>query len=786
MVNSGKMSNKLENPEDSIINRGLNIRNINLELSKAFHKYAMVLNRIMGGEMFNASSQMRKLKQVDGLSIPEFKGAVKVKNGVDKFQYLMRHTQKVASDLGLNRNDIYRNRRDFGKISEVLRKMDVLFDLGDVNQEMQLYISKQDNNVSSLDNEDMWVDYIMAPDWLSRLSESTLDNANVSTDHRLAYLSDMIQGMMKDHEIDFHGQLESINFTEYMDKGGKDNRYQDTVNKLTLFRKLNCPIYELFKPIGGSTEKYIKVMVESNGMVEVSGVVGPSDCEHVEWEYGSKEYLRSLNTGNQMYEFKLSRPFNDLDSVLWWKPDDKEELPDQEDVEEESKKYQYYKPYETERFLRWFGSTHVPYLDVGHVVKKTICSIPVISNDTQRRNFFADANNLMVPDLQGKNVDERTSLSLLSLSQKSTLDIVEKSDGQYLRFVVSGNQGTSNLAFKVRAKMLPEIEEINHYCHTLNVIFSGYCTLSKRIMFLQETSRLNPPLEKDIWGKLMPNDEYLPQEWIAVHDALREIVELPTSIDLIRFRMLDYEAMFKGLDDQFNARREFLRSLVGRKDVDKDLERTMHGFKFWDENLEICIFNWEERKTNSYVMVAYNSLSMTKSERQDLSEKLNALEETMLELKDAGAISWETTVDIIRERIQTFNNLIVRLPADPTTNKFTLRSKHIWQDWKEFVDGSLDWLVKEGKLYVLHEPTSEFASTFQEQEKLFVGWGTDGKDYRFLEHYVDAGTKIPLIDYSYCMEKISETEYRAKKDDKGNYIGDRWEAWSESDFMDRS
>ncbi len=152
----------------------------------------------------------------------------------------------------------------------------------------------------------------------------------------------------------------------------------------------------------------------------------------------------------------------------------------------------------------------------------------------------------------------------------------------------------------------------------------------------------------------------------------------------------------------------------------------------------------------------------------------------MLELE--AAIPWETTVDIIRERIQTFNNLIVRLPADPTTNKFTLRSKHIWQDWKEFVDGSLEWLVKEGKLYVLHEPSSEFTSTFGNQ-KLFDGVGTDGKEYQFVEHYVDEGTKTPLIDYSYCMDKVSETKYVAKKDEKGNYIGDRWEAWNESDFM---
>lgn len=55
----------------------------------------------------------------------------------------------------------------------------------------------------------------------------------------------------------------------------------------------------MFKPIGGkTTEKYIKVRVFTNGEMEVSGVVGLDDCEHLEWEYGSRDYLRSLNTGN--------------------------------------------------------------------------------------------------------------------------------------------------------------------------------------------------------------------------------------------------------------------------------------------------------------------------------------------------------------------------------------------------------------------------------------------------------------------------------------------------------
>lgn len=55
----------------------------------------------------------------------------------------------------------------------------------------------------------------------------------------------------------------------------------------------------MFKPIGGKTsEKYIEVRVFTSGEMEVSGVVGLADCEHLEWEYGSRDYLRSLNTGN--------------------------------------------------------------------------------------------------------------------------------------------------------------------------------------------------------------------------------------------------------------------------------------------------------------------------------------------------------------------------------------------------------------------------------------------------------------------------------------------------------
>ena len=234
-----------------------------------------------------------------------------------------------------------------------------------------------------------------------------MDNAPGLTDHRIQYLSDLVQSMMKDHEVDYHTGLEKVDFSQFMDRPtGDSSRYQNAFNRLNSVGSLQYGFYELFKPIGGTSEKYVKIRLDTSGELEISGVVGISDCEHVEWEYGSKEYLRSLNTGNQRYDFKISIPFNDENSVLWWKPDDKEPLPDQDGVAEEDLKYRYYKPYETERFLRWFGTTYVPLLDLDTVTKKTICSIPIISNDAQNRKFFSDASNLMGPDLGKMDVDD--------------------------------------------------------------------------------------------------------------------------------------------------------------------------------------------------------------------------------------------------------------------------------------------------------------------------------------------------------------------------------------------
>lgn len=187
--------------------------------------------------------------------------------------------------------------------------------------------------------------------------------------------------------------------------------------------------------------------LSTNGELDISGVLGLSDCEHVDWKYGSLEYLRSMNTGNQKYEFNLSIPFNDLNSILWWKPDGPEQLEVEEQEEGEITEptgFRYYKPYETERFLRWFGTNFVPMLDLDTITKKTVCQSPKISGGVNVQNFHSDATNISTMNayLARVSMDTSESQSLLTLNQKATIDIENRMEppGQYLTFVVSGNQ----------------------------------------------------------------------------------------------------------------------------------------------------------------------------------------------------------------------------------------------------------------------------------------------------------------------------------------------------------
>ena len=132
------------------------------------------------------------------------------------------------------------------------------------------------------------------------------------------------------------------------------------------------------------------------------------------------------------------------------------------------------------------------------------------------------------------------------------------------------------------------------------------------------------------------------------------------------------------------------------------------------------------------------------------------------------------TVEEIKDAIETYNTLIVRLPIDTYHNK--LASRHIFLDWKTFVDTSLDKLVEKGML------------TKSEDEK--HGYGSDqtpGIDnpYSYTEYYYtnEDGNEVPLVDYSYLYDKdgnqILDEETRKP-------IGDRWDYWTEGDFLEIS
>ena len=798
------MSSIEETSEDTLITRGmqLDLKDINSQLTEQFKEYSISLGRIMGNDLFG-NTQVMQIQDGSGVSIGYDKGTIKVKNSIDKLKYIIEHRGQIADIIGVPSSEIYRNRRQYGQMTNYIRMLDSKYEIGDPESDMQMYISKHDDNVSQLDSTIDWVDYILTENWVRKLADASIDKIQNLQDHRIVYLVDMLQGMMKDHEIDIHGQgQDDIDFSEYMDN--PDDAYQEAFNRLNSFSKLQYGFYEIYKPIGGSSEKYVKVNLRTNGVIEISGLVELKDCEHIEWEYGSKEYLRSLNTGNQRYDFKISLPFNDTNSVLWWKPDNKELLPDQEEVEkEEDKKYRYYKPYETERFLRWFGTTYVPLIDLDDVVKKTVCQPHILSNDAQNREFFRNADNLMSADLSGMNIDNQTSLSLLSLAPKSTIDIIQKEDGQYLRFVVSGHQQTSTLAFKVRGKVLPVIQEKNHYYHTLEAITRMYVNLTKYIMFLELTRTMKDDLsgkwEKDCKNNGCPEKEYIPSDWIVVQEQLGKIMWTPTFVDLIRFRYINYEALEAKIDEQYGERYGFLGKNAF---VDKNLEDYIflyrNNFDINNENEEIAK---EEQNAKIRQTERLNAIGLSDTVKGQITTTLDYLEQAKGYIDE---ISFETTVDEIRERIQTYNNLVVRLPANSKTNKFVLKSKHIWQDWKAFVDKSLAWLVAEGlrerktndkgeyieteeeyanrpRLYALYDPAADLTSQFGNQ-KTFTCTATDGREYQFVEHYVDEGTKEPLIDYSYCTEKVDEITYKAKQNDDGTWIGDRWDAWSESDF----
>lgn len=175
-------------------------------------------------------------------------------------------------------------------------------------------------------------------------------------------------------------------------------------------------------------------------------------------------------------------------------------------------------------------------------------------------------------DLTRTNIDNSTSLSVLSLAPKATIalrsyvydkkngtyrtPIIEPNEGevaddpsdihQYLEFVVTGHRQTYSLAFNVKGEMTREIQEMHHYMATWRRIRELYIAIYKNILFFQLSEVIEPSLE-EVWSSMKDSftngENLIPDNWLYLRDTLGKLLENPTQIDLLRFRQLDLDAI---------------------------------------------------------------------------------------------------------------------------------------------------------------------------------------------------------------------------------------------------
>lgn len=846
----------------SLINR-LDMRSINNELTKLFQSYSMILNGILGDELLG-NSQIRKLySEQNGVFKEYSKGQIAFKNGIDQLRYLLDHKASVSKLIGVSEKDIDENKRDLAKVKDYLNKLRNVCEMGDVQYPMQMYISRHDGNIGGLDSHSDWVDYILTQTWIDKLASKANGGEYSPSDYRIEYLADLLEGKMADHEIDYHKSLAEFDPSNFLNKSVVDGevkyKLEDVMNRLNSFGKLDYGFYEIYKPIGGGKGKHVKVKLNTDGYVDVSGVVGLSDCIHWEWEYGSEAYLRSLNTGNQRYLLQLDQPFNDKEdekdpdkprSTLWWKPD--ESTPPQKmeanpvvDNDTPQPTKWYFKPYETERFLRWYGTDHIPQIDENTLEKCTVCSSPTLSNDTQADNFHTDARNIgdVGIDLTRTSIDNSTSQSLLSLYPKATIAIrryvrelvegetdvytyrePEESDPeenihQYMEFVVTGNRQTYNVAFNVRARVRAGIQEPNHYLHTLKELTDEWHRLYNTMLFLEVGAIIEPEL-KTIWENLVSSynfdEPWIPDNWTYLEDKFRTLLNKPTAIDLLRFRQLDTDTIIKNNDVQIGTRlfgyeideatriegflvslsddnlqedfinthckgdqksktklfnliknRKFLKGNEDEPDEDDNDERKALS-EYRLRALKKYIDKFEGAETYTELDKYFTFIGLTNTLKENLVKKplikMYGPKEEDEEKEDTIDPFADVTVEMLRERISTFLNLIVRLPVNSESNCRT--SRRIFQDWKAFVDGALEYLCDPERGNKLNK------------SRRIQGIGSDEKTYDFYE-YTSKEDGKPLVDYSWLYESDPMQPY-LDEDDKP--IGDRWDYWRVEDF----
>lgn len=783
----------------------MNVRSINQRLSGFWSRLATAANLVCHDGQLGQVGNLVKWNVDDGRSTIGYSvGELALAGGLDPMWYLLGNTQTVGARLGISAEEIWSSRRDMAFVQRCLGQLEARCDMGRQDGTPLLYVSRSDGNTESIDLHRDWVDCIFSQDWIDQLAKHSLASSTEASDVRLGALTSYVQDRILDHELQQHRSLESFDPDLYLDR--PDSEFLDVLQRLNSFGQLNYCVYEMYKPIGKVAGRHVKAKLFANGRLEVSGVLGLQNCVHVPWEHGSMDYLRSLNTGNQRYEFKLTLPWNDSSSMLYWKPDEpiltqaaveEQEAGEDEEVQEKEQSldsgdtsltiegsdpvYANFKEYEDERYLRWFGTTYVPLLDTSAIFRRTVCGIPQIEDSDDLDT--SDSTALSIdPSLIRPVVHSGESEDLLSLTQKATVDLVEREDGQWLQFVVDGSQETTNLSFCIVGQELGVVQDINHYADTLNRLNSLYVNLTRATMFLglvQDGLGGN-----DAWlefaAKEFPSDhdDFVPTWWTQVQEQLGPLVWHPSATDLIRARQLDLDELSAAFDGsridrsdtgpgfpswpddenpdlsewkstQLGRRLTFVvQGWIGRSKVYRDSN-------LWNymRNYDSLSTEWTGQKVGETDKVLFMERSLNNSRLG--SESRTQVQTTMETiLTDKWKIGYETTVDDLRDRIQTYNTLVVRLPVE--TRLQQTNSMHIFLDWQNYVNGSLEWLEGKGLLW-RGEPMTET--------------GTDGLPHSFVEWYTDEARTTPLVDYSYIYDP--ETKKPVK---------DRWDWWTPGDF----
>jgi hypothetical protein len=121
----------------------------------------MVLNKILGDELISGSQIREMYSNETGVFKEYSKGQIAFKNGIDSLRYLLDHSEKVSSLIGVESSEITENKRNLAKVKEYLNRLRGVCEIGNVQDPIQMYISRHDANTESLDSKNDWADYIL-------------------------------------------------------------------------------------------------------------------------------------------------------------------------------------------------------------------------------------------------------------------------------------------------------------------------------------------------------------------------------------------------------------------------------------------------------------------------------------------------------------------------------------------------------------------------------------------------------------------------------------------------